>query len=78
MKLWKDNRLDQEHEIPNEDVAAGYLASDYAKVAMPLERMLNLYIANPDGLSSTWGDPHNAEDRHDFDAVLDLIVDNRP
>lgn len=73
MKLWKDNKVDAEWELPDDEVASRFLASKYAnpeEYPWPLERRLRVFISDnePDGLQSVfdWEDPS-------YSSVLDII-----
>lgn len=55
MKLWKQNRLDKEHEISNDEIAKRFLESPYAKAdGRNLGYRLIFFITSKDGLNSTW------------------------
>lgn len=71
MKLWKNNRLDSEYEMSEEDIARGFLASSYAEIPWPLDRKLRLFMASKDGLSSVWVDDDA------YNTVAELVIQLR-
>lgn len=56
MKMWKGNKTDREWELSNEEIAKRFLASEYAENENRRGTDMNLvlFIANKDGLHSTW------------------------
>ena len=68
MKLWRDNKIDQEWELPEREIAERFFGSPYADEPVPLDRALRLFIAAPDGLSSVWVDDAA------YDRILDIVV----
>lgn len=78
MKFWKDNRLDQEFDVPV-DVLAVWFCMDLLPVAgkpvgealdMPLERKMRDWLTSDQGVRATWTDEHGEES---FDALYDLV-----
>lgn len=67
LTVWRNNRLDQEESIPLEQLAEGFLHSEYADAEMVLERAVGLYLMNVE--HATW------EDRQAFGTLCDLIVE---
>lgn len=79
MKLWKENRLDQEWVLSAEEVAKRFMESGYAKeylnyggVAMALV----YFITSKDGLNSTWEwdeKKGSIEGSPDMLAILEIV-----
>jgi len=74
MKLWKDNRVANEWEMPDQDIVVRFLASKYNDTTAypwPVDRALRIFISDnePEGLQSVWdeGDPA-------YDRVLELVT----
>jgi hypothetical protein len=80
MKLWKSNRLDQEWEMTNEEIAQKFMESGYAKTCWEfggLRMALVSFIASKDGLNSTWEwneKRGSIEGSPDFLDILDRIA----
>lgn len=78
MKLWRDNKKTGGWELPNEEVAERFLASNYADLDQypwPLERAFPVFVGAPEvrgGLSST-PDLDTEEGKAEIRAVLRLI-----
>lgn len=77
MKLWKDNKISGEWNLPEEEIAERFLSSKYAdpeRCPWRLDRALPAFIGDrePDGLSSVFegGDPA-------YERVVDLILEAR-
>lgn len=70
MKLWNNNRLDAEWEMPIEEIAQLYMQSEWPGVLMPLERKLRLFMTSQDGpISSVW------DDEAEFERLLDQVIE---
>lgn len=73
MKLWKDNRIDQEWELVEEEIADRFLASKWADAEAwpwPLDRRLRAFMTEKDdGLSSVW------TDEAAYERVVGIILD---
>jgi hypothetical protein len=58
VKLWKENRLNQEWELSNKEIAEKFMASDFYKNRYEkynsTDRALIWFISDKDGLNSTW------------------------
>lgn len=57
MKLWKENRLDQEHELANKEIAKQFLGSIYGKKPYEfggIATALVYFIGDKTGLNSSW------------------------
>lgn len=56
MRLWENNRVDQEWELPDEEIIDRFLASDYRERFVNLDRALRFFLANnrPPALNSVW------------------------
>ena len=58
LKIWKDNRLDQEESITFQEVIKKFKKSenwaDYIFTSMSLEEALSLFMASKDGLNCTY------------------------
>ena len=54
MKLWKDNKLDQEYDKPNVDIAKEFMASEFYNPKEPIGYNLVFFVSAKNGLSSTW------------------------
>lgn len=70
MKLWKENRLDQEWESTFEEIYQGFKASEWYDVPYPLERKLALYMTDSKYLNSTY-------EKDDFLKLVDYIIKRR-
>jgi len=70
MKLWRENRIDQEWESTFEEIYRGYKASEWYDVAYPLERKLALYMTDSKYLNSTY-------EKDDFLKLVDYIIKRR-
>jgi len=53
MKLWKENRINQEWELSNKEIAHKFLLSKYS-LRMYREKALVEFITAKDGLNSVW------------------------
>lgn len=71
MKLWYQNKLDQEREMSFEDIKKGFEASVFDTRDMPLERELSLYIGSGRG-----GLNCSCDDK-DFESLVEYVVANR-
>ncbi len=73
MRLWRDNSIDGEWDLPEEEIARRFLASDWADVAWPLDRALRAFMTDKGkgGLSSVW------EDGAAYDRVFDIVLQAR-
>ena len=70
MKLWKDNKIDEEFNLSNPQIAEGFLKSKWCRQPehWPLERRLLVFIAAPEidgGLSSVF-EPKDGKDLDDI------------
>lgn len=76
MTFWRDNRLDQEHEVPHDLATAEFWAStdaaDWLEHGGRFERTLLAWLATTYG---TW-DPE--AQRADYEALYDAIWAARP
>ncbi|GAI71785.1 unnamed protein product, partial [marine sediment metagenome] len=70
MKLWRENRLDQEWESTFEEIYQRFKASEWYDVPYPLERKLALYMTDPKYLNSTY-------EKDDFLKLVDYIIKRR-
>ncbi len=70
MKLWRENRLDQEWESTFEEIYQGFKASEWYDVTYPLERKLALYMTDSKYLNSTY-------EKADFSKLVDYIIKRR-
>ena len=70
MKLWKQNRLDKEFELPNSEIAKQFLASTFPKRYYSIRDALVYFITSPDGLNSSW---EWDEKRGSVDGSKDMI-----
>lgn len=60
MKLWKENKIDQEYELSHKEIIEGFKKSSYYKRYknpddIDLDYALRLYITSKDGLNSIFG-----------------------
>ena len=53
MKLWKENRIDQEYEKLIDDIVTEFLQSDYNKDVDNAFQSVVLFISAKDGLNSS-------------------------
>jgi hypothetical protein len=70
VKLWRDNKVSQEWERSEEDIAAGFHASPWADHPWPLDRKLRAYLTAPEaegGLQSIWVDDEA------YDRIAELV-----
>ena len=76
MKLWKENKLDQEYELSHREIAKRFAESHYAtKDSLeyrPLRYLLTLFIASNDGLNSALDNNPNK----DLNAIEKIILTN--
>jgi len=79
VKLWKDNRIDGEWELSEQEVADRFLASRWAQESWaqgwPLDRALRAFLtAGPEdeGLASVWDEGEGGTT--DYDRVFDLVL----
>lgn len=58
MKLWRNNRIDGEHELTIYEICDQFEAWAVRKPRenWPLDRWLREFMTSPDGLSSVWED----------------------
>ena len=54
MKLWKENRLDQEYELPDEEVVKRFLTWAETHQFNILDRALADFICSKEGLNSSF------------------------
>lgn len=69
IKLWRENRLDQEWEIKLQNLAKGFVESEYYKrymEGMLLERCIRGYITASDGLNSVF-------EERDFNEIFSAV-----
>lgn len=69
IKLWRENRLDQEWQITTQDLAKGFIESEYHKRyldGMLLERCIRGYVTASDGLNSVF-------EEKDFDEIFKSV-----
>lgn len=82
MKLWKDNKITGEWELPDEEVATRFLASkfgDLDEYPWPLDRALPVFIGANEadgGLQSVFV-TDTPDALASYDNVLGLIVEGR-
>jgi len=70
LKLWRENRLDQEWELTFEEIYQGFMASGWYDVPYPLERKLALYITDTKYLNSTF-------EKDDLHKLVDYIMKDK-
>jgi len=79
MKLWKENRIDQEYELANEEIAKQFLGSIYGKKPYEfggIATALILFISKPDGLNSShdWDEKKGSIDgSKDILKIIDIV-----
>lgn len=69
MKLWKENRTDQQWELSMEEIAEQFASSQYSPHVIKhwrLERCLRAFLTAPDGLNSVF-------DEEDFDELYTIV-----
>ena len=70
LKVWKDNRLDQEESITFQEVIKKFKKSenwaDYIFTSMSLEEALSLFISSKDGLNCSY-------ENEDFQKLLSFL-----
>ena len=69
IKLWRNNRLDQEFEMDVKDIVHAFFISTYAGPdyeGWQLERSVRVFLGSPDGLSATVLEP-------DIDQIVQLV-----
>jgi len=71
MRLWRDNSIDGEWELPEDEIARQFLASGWAEITWPLDRALRAFMTDKAGLSSVW------EDIAAYDRVFDIVMQAR-
>lgn len=67
MKLWKDNKSNQEYEIPEKEIIDKFLKSDFYKEELPLGIRLMRFIVDKNGLNSVF-------ETKDFHKLLDELL----
>ncbi|MQA17759.1 MAG: hypothetical protein GEV09_27960 [Pseudonocardiaceae bacterium] len=73
MRLWKDNKLSGEFEMPTARVAELFEQSSWCAMPWPLARSVAAFLADPDGpIGAAW-DPDDGS----FEQLLDAIIDRR-
>lgn len=73
MKLWRNNKIDQEWELSEEEIAKRFLASKFVYYNWPLDRNLRAFMTTPHhegGLGSVWEDNDPA-----FVTVVRLVME---
>lgn len=80
IKLWKENRLDQEWSLDSLEIARRFWESQPNGVAGPLtlERALRNFIGGRDGLNSVWDMPEDDSNDDVFDAIFADVMAARP
>ncbi len=76
MKLWKGNRISQEWELSNKEIAKQFLKSKYARSEHFTATDLVLFISSKDGLNSSWDweqTKGSIEGSKDMLEILDII-----
>ena len=72
IKLWKENRVDQEYEMDINEIAKRFKESkyytEYFKQGWPLDRALPLFICSRDGLNSV-------NDVKDYETIREAVRD---
>jgi len=72
MKFWKNNRLDAEFDMPLEELAVLFAASEWAAVPWLLDRSLRAFLTDQGGpVCAVW------DDEEAFNALLDLVLTQR-
>lgn len=70
LKVWKENRLDQEETLTFQEVIRKFKKSDdwgnYIFTSMSLEEALTLFMASKDGLNCTY-------ENEDFQRLLSFL-----
>jgi len=71
MKLWKDNMLNQEWELSNEEIIKKFVEStqyqDFKEGGLHLRTALSLFISSKSGLSSVF-------ETDEFDALTEAFM----
>lgn len=73
MKLWKNNRLDQEWELPDSEIISRFAASEWSTIeGWTADRQLRAFLtsAQYDGLSSVF-------DEDEYAVLIDQLFDVR-
>jgi hypothetical protein len=71
MKLWKNNRIDQEYELENKVIIGQFVGSKYYQnvlLGMNLDRCLRGFICSDDGLKSVF-------EEGDYDILLKELLE---
>lgn len=74
MKLWKENRTDQEWEMSPETITDEFIVSKWHelyKQGWPIERAISGFITDKDGLNSVC-------DTEDFQKLIKYVFRNMP
>ncbi len=72
MKFWKNNRLDAEFDMPTEQVADLFAASEWADVPWLIDRALRGFLTDQAGpVSAVW------DDEQAFDELVELVLTQR-
>jgi hypothetical protein len=70
MKLWKENKLNQEWEKPNEEIANEFIKSKFNNETRPTDSQLRLFVTARDGLNSVFEEDEYQEL---YELVLKLL-----
>jgi hypothetical protein len=75
MKLYRENRIDGEWDIPN-DVIAEKFWQRYpdGEVGMQLDRALRGFIGDPEGLNSSWNPDDPAESAAYYEVLEETLA----
>ncbi len=76
MKLWKENKINQEWKLSNKEIAKQFLKSKYARSEHFTATDLVLFISSNDGLNSVWDWERNkgsVNGSKDILEILDII-----
>ena len=76
MKMWKENKLDQEWEMDNDDIAIKFwLSKPYRELVAscwPLDRAIRAFLTDPkDGLNSVF-------DEKEYEELYDVVRESWP
>lgn len=69
-KVWRNNRIDQEEDLPLRGLVERFLASEWTDAEMPVERAVRAYLADVEKVS------YDPEDETIWD-LIDLIRDRK-
>ncbi len=72
MKLYKENKVNQEWELSNQEIAKRFIESEF-NIGFNIERNLVIFLTDKDGLNSVWDWDEKKGSIHGSKDVLEII-----